>query len=83
MVFGTGGLPVKSNHNNAINADAITFLLGFKKEDVYSLGFSYDMTISKLNISNTHGSHELSLSYQFCSLKNQRGRRIFVDCPSF
>lgn len=77
------GIPwLKAYEKGYSNKESFAIVLGLKT-DIMSVGYSYDFTISSLNISNTHGAHELSLSYQFCSLKNQKRRRIFVDCPSF
>jgi len=53
------GLPLKRNYQGTLNADAITILFGIKKPE-YSLGFSYDMTISKLGIGRSAGSFEIS-----------------------
>lgn len=77
------GIPLlKSYQPGYSNHDAIAIIFGVKT-DVMSFGYSYDFTISRLSNSDSHGSHEISLSYQFCSLKNQKGRRILVECPSF
>lgn len=77
------GIPwLKAYETGYSNNSSMAIILGIKT-DIMSIGYSYDFTISRLNISSTHGAHELSLSYQFCSLKNQRGRRILVYCPSF
>lgn len=77
------GLPfIKSYAPGYANNASIVLILGVKNE-VMSVGYSYDFTISRLSHNNSHGSHELTLSYQFCSLRNQRGRRITVECPSF
>ncbi|MCB0410110.1 MAG: type IX secretion system membrane protein PorP/SprF [Flavobacteriales bacterium] len=64
------------------NNDAIAFILGFKT-NIMSFGYSYDITISRLTNGNSNGAHELSVSYQFCNLKNQKGKRILIECPSF
>ena len=46
------------------NADAAILLLGVKK-DWIKIGYSYDITVSKLASYNTGGSHELSLILNF------------------
>lgn len=85
VVFGIWyrGLPVKSNHNNAINADALTLLLGFKKQDVYSLGFSYDMTISKLSFTRSAGSFEISFIREWSHKKKKRKKHFIAPCAKF
>ncbi len=77
------GIPwLKAYEKGYSNKESIAIIFGIKT-DIMNIGYSYDFTISRLNISSSHGSHEISWSYQFCNLKNQRGRRIFVECPSF
>ncbi len=46
------------------NSDAVIFLVGVKK-DWLKVGYSYDVTVSKLAAYNTGGSHELSLILNF------------------
>ncbi len=74
------GIPVKRYLPNYPNHDAIAIILG-AKTDRFNVGYSYDITISKLaNV--TSGAHELNISYQFCKLK-KRKKRIEVACPKF
>ncbi|MBS1634783.1 MAG: type IX secretion system membrane protein PorP/SprF [Bacteroidetes bacterium] len=62
------------------NQDAFIVLLGVQT-DHFKVGYSYDVTISKL-ASNTAGSHEISLQIQFeCRPKKKKYRTI--SCPSF
>jgi len=62
------------------NQDAFIVLLGLQT-DHFKVGYSYDVTISKL-ASNTAGSHEVSLQIQFeCKPKKKKYRTI--SCPSF
>lgn len=62
------------------NQDAFIVLLGFQTKN-FKMGYSYDVTISKLaNVSA--GSHEVSLQLQFeCRPKKKKFRT--VSCPSF
>ncbi len=62
--------------------DAIIVLVGIKINESIKIGYSYDITISKL-LGHTGGSHEISLVYNFN--KNLEGlrRRAVVPCPSF
>jgi hypothetical protein len=67
------------------NNDAIIALIGFRNKQGFRFGYSYDLTISRL-ISNTAGSHEISLSYEWASpnAKPVRNRRRFlVPCAKF
>jgi len=62
------------------NPDALIALLGFQTT-VVKIGYSYDVTISKLT-NATGGSHEISFAMQFdCRPKKKRVRPI--TCPSF
>lgn len=62
------------------NQDSFIALIGFQ-QDLFKVGYSYDVTVSKLS-NATAGSHELSFQLQFeCKPK----KRIFrtLSCPSF
>jgi len=79
------GLPFKHYKKGYPNHDAVVLLLGFKYEH-FIMGYSYDITISKLAPS-TGGSHELSLSYEFDPRrdKTRRPKRKdhIIPCPAF
>ena len=62
------------------NSDAFIVLIGLQT-DHFKVGYSYDVTVSKL-ASNTAGSHEISMQMQFeCRPKKKKYRTI--SCPSF
>lgn len=63
------------------NNDALVFLAGVK-HDRFSMGYSYDFTISWLR-GSTEGAHEITLSYEFCKLKKKKRRGVVVACPKF
>ncbi len=70
--------------HNIENADAFIFLLGFQY-DSFSIGYSYDVTVSKLKDASG-GAHELSLRFQFSDYKlfSSRGKnRGPMPCPQF
>jgi hypothetical protein len=48
----------------------------------FKLGYSYDVTVSKLGNGISGGSHEVSMGY---NLKCRRKPRAFrtISCPSF
>lgn len=60
--------------------DAFIMLLGVEAGQ-FRVGYSYDVTISKLT-NSTAGSHEISLGYQF-TCKKPRPKYRPVMCPSF
>lgn len=62
------------------NQDSFILLIGFQ-QDLVKMGYSYDVTVSKLT-NATAGSHELSFQMQFeCKPKKRKFRT--VSCPSF
>lgn len=72
------GIPV---FKELTSNDALAFLLGFKI-DQFSIGYSYDLTISKL-VGFTGGTHEISINYLFNQGVTQREKRKIIPCPSF
>ena len=71
------GLPLI---NNERRGDAIAFLTGYKIDN-FSVGYSYDFTISRM-LATTGGSHEISLTYEFKSSRQRKKRRM-IPCPEF
>lgn len=72
------GIPLfKAYKSGYPNHDAIAFLVG-TSVDRFKFGYSYDLTISWLG-GSTAGSHEISITYQFC----ERKRRSAIPCPKF
>jgi type IX secretion system PorP/SprF family membrane protein len=77
------GLPMKSNGYGYANHDAIAVLLGFQASR-YKFGYSYDITLSRLGIGSSAGSHEISLVYQWSTKHNQRSKKIrIMPCAKF
>lgn len=80
------GIPLKKVFTKFPNQDAFAALVGFRFDN-FSVGYSYDLTISGLGASSG-GSHEFSLSYQLDkgdSEKSpyQRQRKKELACPKF
>lgn len=78
------GIPVMKTFGNNTNNDALIFIAGLSVSRL-NMGYSYDITISKLAPSS-RGTHEISLSYQFCdpnSIKKRRNLSRVVTCPKF
>jgi type IX secretion system PorP/SprF family membrane protein len=62
--------------------DAIIALVGFKTSQLH-IGYSYDFTVSNL-IGSTSGAHEISLIYEFSSIKlGKRKLMRAIPCPEF
>lgn len=77
------GIPVFRPIADYRNNDALVFLFGVSAGK-YNVGYSYDFTLSKLTNASSRGTHELSMSYQFCKLKKSQKRRLItVHCPKF
>ncbi len=78
------GIPLFKKYDKGFwNADAMTVLFGVKKEDNYSIGFSYDFTISRLGPLNSAGSLELSFVKEWAVKKKKRRRAFIVPCAKF
>lgn len=76
------GIPVfKSYAPGYSNNDALAFLVGYKKDKI-AIGYSYDLTISRL-YKFTSGAHELSLTYQYCPPAKKIRPRRRVACAKF
>ncbi len=83
------GLPIFTVEDNITitNHDALVFLLGFHWKGL-SMAYSYDVTISNLNVLNTGGAHELSIIYEFEYQINPKYRKPprrmrSIPCPKF
>lgn len=78
------GIPVK-NSNNTFNRESFVALLGYK-QDNFSIGYSYDMTISNLGLPSG-GAHEISVAYLFdldISIKKPLLKiKRNISCPKF
>lgn len=86
MVLGAWfrGIPVVDKLRDGYgNTDAIIVLLGYKINSNLRVGYSYDITISKL-LGNTGGAHEISLVYEFNKdLSDLKPRHGIIPCPTF
>ena len=57
-------------------SDAISALLGFQVSDSLLIGYSYDLTTSNYNVTNS-GTHEIMLQYQLLKHTTYRSPRFF------
>jgi type IX secretion system PorP/SprF family membrane protein len=74
------GLPTK---NGLPNNEAIIGLVGVSLESGLDIGYSYDVTISKLGLRNSGGAHEVSITYSFLwggDAKNRNMRARTIPC---
>ncbi|MCB9231172.1 MAG: PorP/SprF family type IX secretion system membrane protein [Bacteroidia bacterium] len=83
IVFGAW---YRANFNNYLNqafaSDMIAGLVGFK-EGIFSVGYSYDYTISRLSNRISGGSHEIALIIEFDSDPKSHFRHHSLPCPRF
>jgi type IX secretion system PorP/SprF family membrane protein len=88
IVIGTWyrGFPF-NNVGDFVNNEAIVILLGYskrQKDNILNIGYSYDVTISKLGTSSG-GAHEFSISYAWFTgdpRKPPKNVRL-IPCPDF
>ncbi|MHA8065444.1 PorP/SprF family type IX secretion system membrane protein [Aquirufa sp. ROCK2-A2] len=89
LVIGTWyrGVPIqKSADGTSGNRESLVALLGYRKDN-FSIGYSYDVTISKLGMPSG-GSHELSMAYLFnfgqsSIQKTYQKFKRNLSCPKF
>ena len=55
--------------------DAVSIIAGMQYKN-FKIGYSYDITTSKLGLSNTAGSHEVMLKYCF-KIEGEKGRKTY------
>jgi len=75
------GIPIKNYSRNLPNNESIVILGGYKFKTL-SISYSYDITISKLNIVRTIGAHELNITYTHKGTKKRKPMRR-LPCPKF
>lgn len=78
------GIPFfKKFENEFPNNESMVLIVGVKANDL-KIGYSYDVTISKL-ARNSGGAHEISIIYEVAnySKKKKRRRYFLAPCPKF
>ena len=80
------GIPgLKAYQPGQPNNDAIVLLIGYSMPSVISIGYSYDITISRLT-NASGGSHEISLIYEYAQPKYKRDntkKDFMMPCMKF
>ena len=75
------GIPLKSYEKDFNNHESLIVLIGLEYSNQLRIGYSYDITISKLTMSSG-GSHEISVIYEWPKKRKQSYRRR-IACPKF
>ena len=77
------GLPFKRYKPGYPNRESVAILVGLEVPDKnLRIGYSYDITVSRLGLGNSFGAHEVSLVYEVAK-KRKRNKRVLVSCPKF
>lgn len=77
------GIPFKHYKPGYSNRESIALLAGLEIPDKnFRIGYSYDITISRLGLNNSKGAHEISMVYEIAK-KRKRNKRSLVSCPKF
>ncbi len=78
------GIPIKHYAPGYRNSESIAILAGFEiPKRSLRVGYSYDLTISRLGLNNSAGAHEISLVYEYANKKQRKSKRVLVTCPKF
>lgn len=76
------GLPlIKSYKPGYQNNDALALLAGIQLTKM-RVGYSYDNTISNLT-GISKGAHEITLSFELCTIKHKKRKMLLISCPKF
>ncbi len=77
------GIPFK-NYNPYVNNECLAVLIGCEiPQRNLRVGYSYDLTISSLQINNSQGAHEISLVYEYAKKAKYKAKKVLVTCPKF
>jgi hypothetical protein len=76
------GIPViQQAADGSIDIDAVSFVFGFGNK-MWRMGYSYDLTLSKLGIATSGGSHEISLKYLW-DVRKKDGPPTYHPCVDY
>lgn len=72
------GFWLRQNFN--FHYDSFIMLIGFRQDNI-KMGYSYDLTVSKLK-NSTLGAHEVTFGFTF-NCKPKKAKKTTISCPSF
>ncbi|MDA1336064.1 MAG: PorP/SprF family type IX secretion system membrane protein [Bacteroidetes bacterium] len=77
------GLPFGHTIEGGTDVDAVSAIFGYGTEN-WKIGYSYDITLNRLGLSTTGGSHEIVLSYNWKTYqKKPSATPRYLPCPVF
>ena len=76
------GIPVQESADGSMDMDALSFVFGFGNRD-FKMGYSYDITLNKLGILGTAGTHEFSVKYLWDVSRRRDPRPPYHPCVEY
>lgn len=77
------GLPFKKYAPTYGSRESVALLIGLDlSPKLVRIGYSFDLTVSRLGVANSLGAHEISIIYEIAK-KRKRNKRVLVSCPKF
>jgi len=77
------GLPFKKYAPTYGSRESLALLIGLDLSPrLVRIGYSFDLTVSRLGVANSLGAHEISIIYEIAK-KRKRNKRVLVSCPKF
>lgn len=76
------GLPVQQAQDGSMDVDALSFVFGFGTGDL-KMGYSYDVTLNRLGVLGSAGTHELSLKYLWNVSRKRDPRPPYHPCVEY
>ena len=76
------GLPVQAAADGSLDVDALSFVFGFGNRE-FKFGYSYDVTLNRLGLLETAGSHEISAKYLWDVSRRRPVRAGFIPALIF
>lgn len=76
------GLPVQQGADGSMDVDALSFVFGFGNRD-FKMGYSYDITLNRLGLLGTAGSHEFSVKYFWDVSRRRDPRPPYHPCVEY
>ena len=76
------GLPVMQAADGSMDVDALSLVFGFGNRS-FKMGYSYDITMNRLGVLGTSGSHEFSVKYFWDVARRRDLRPPYHPCVEY